>query len=85
MRYAGFRRSKPAQRITVSDRLRPRPRAGSRQRRLPAPVPQYDVPRARARLNRLRLLGWTVLRFTADDVLRHPERVVAQVRNALAL
>jgi very-short-patch-repair endonuclease len=36
-----------------------------------------------ARLNRLRLLGWTVLRFTADDVLRHPERVVEQVRRAL--
>jgi hypothetical protein len=35
------------------------------------------------RLNRLRLLGWTVLRFTADDVLRHPDRVVAQVRAAL--
>jgi very-short-patch-repair endonuclease len=40
---------------------------------------QRDV----ARLNRLRLLGWTVLRFTADDVLRHPERVVAQVQAAL--
>jgi very-short-patch-repair endonuclease len=40
---------------------------------------QRDV----ARLNRLRLLGWTVLRFTADDVLRHPERVIAQVRAAL--
>jgi very-short-patch-repair endonuclease len=37
-----------------------------------------------ARLNRPRLLGWTVLRFTADDVLRHPDRVVAQVRAALA-
>lgn len=35
------------------------------------------------RLNRLRLLGWTVLRFTADDVLRHPERVVTRVRRAL--
>ncbi len=35
------------------------------------------------RLNRLRLLGWTVLRFTADDVLRHPDRVVAQVRAAI--
>jgi hypothetical protein len=34
------------------------------------------------RLNRLRLRGWTVLRFTADDVLRHPERVVEQVRVA---
>jgi hypothetical protein len=34
------------------------------------------------RLNRLRLDGWTVLRFTADDVLRHPDRVVEQVRVA---
>jgi hypothetical protein len=34
------------------------------------------------RLNRLRLCGWMVLRFTADDVLRHPERVVEQVRVA---
>jgi very-short-patch-repair endonuclease len=80
----------------------------------PAPVVQFEVPGARARLdlayararlgieydgdhhrdqrqfrsdtardNRLRLLGWTVVRFTADDVLRHPERVVAQVRVAL--
>jgi len=32
------------------------------------------------RLNLLRLGGWTVLRFTADDVLRHPDRVVAEVR-----
>jgi very-short-patch-repair endonuclease len=35
------------------------------------------------RLNRLRLAGWTVLRFTADDVLRHPDRVVRQVRAVL--
>ena len=35
------------------------------------------------RLNRLRLHGWTVLRFTADDVLRHPDRVVAHVRAAI--
>jgi very-short-patch-repair endonuclease len=41
---------------------------------------QRDV----ARLNALRLCGWTMLRFTADDVLRHPDRVVAQVRMALA-
>jgi hypothetical protein len=34
------------------------------------------------RLNRLRLRGWTVLRFTADDVLRHPDRAVEQVRVA---
>ena len=37
------------------------------------------------RLNRLRLMGWTVLRFTADDVLRHAARVVAQVRAAFAM
>jgi very-short-patch-repair endonuclease len=36
-----------------------------------------------ARLNALRAAGWTVLRFTADDVLRHPDRVVAQVRAVL--
>jgi len=35
------------------------------------------------RLNRLRLLGWTVLRFTADDVLRNPDRMIAQIRAAL--
>lgn len=35
------------------------------------------------RQNELRLLGWTVLRFTADDVLGHPMRVVAQVRTLL--
>jgi len=35
------------------------------------------------RQNALRAVGWTVLRFTADDVLRHPGRVVAQVRSAL--
>jgi very-short-patch-repair endonuclease len=37
-----------------------------------------------ARHNRLRLLGWTVLRFTADDVLRNPARVVNQVRAAIS-
>lgn len=31
-----------------------------------------------ARLNALRAAGWTVLRFTADD-MNHPDRVVAQV------
>lgn len=36
------------------------------------------------RLNRLNLLGWTVLRFTADDVLRNPDRTLAQIRAALA-
>ena len=35
------------------------------------------------RQNALRALRWTLLRFTADDVLRHPKRLVAQVRSAL--
>jgi hypothetical protein len=36
-----------------------------------------------ARINRLYLAGWTVLQLTADDVLRQPDRMVAQVRKAL--
>ncbi|MEU6074383.1 DUF559 domain-containing protein [Micromonospora sp. NPDC047074] len=36
-----------------------------------------------ARLNALRAAGWVVLRFTADDVLRHPGRTVALVTQAL--
>ncbi len=35
------------------------------------------------RQNALRALSWSLLRFTAEDVLRHPKRVVAQVRSAL--
>lgn len=35
------------------------------------------------RLNQLRLLGWTVLRFTADDLLRNPGRMLAQIRAAV--
>ncbi|MEO3742195.1 DUF559 domain-containing protein [Plantactinospora sp. B5E13] len=37
-----------------------------------------------ARLNALRAAGWLVLRFTADDVLRSPGRVVRQVAQALS-
>ncbi|MEV4463045.1 DUF559 domain-containing protein [Micromonospora echinofusca] len=40
---------------------------------------QRDV----ARLNALRAAGWLVLRFTADDVLRHPARVVRLVADAI--
>ncbi|HYN94786.1 MAG TPA: DUF559 domain-containing protein [Pilimelia sp.] len=40
---------------------------------------QRDV----GRLNALRAAGWTVLRFTADDVVRHPGRVVAHVTATL--
>jgi very-short-patch-repair endonuclease len=36
-----------------------------------------------ARLNALRAAGWTVLRFTADDVLRNPMRIIAQVTAVL--
>ena len=35
------------------------------------------------RLNALRAAGWIVLRFTADDVLRHPGRVVEEVARAV--
>lgn len=35
------------------------------------------------RQNALRALRWSLLRFTADDVLRHPKRSVAQVQSAL--
>ncbi|MEU6073120.1 DUF559 domain-containing protein [Micromonospora sp. NPDC047074] len=40
---------------------------------------QRDV----ARLNALRAAGWLVLRFTADDVLHHPARLVRLVTDAL--
>ncbi|MGW4498431.1 DUF559 domain-containing protein [Micromonospora sp. NPDC004336] len=36
-----------------------------------------------ARLNALRAAGWVVLRFTADDVLRHRARTAALVSQAL--
>ncbi len=36
-----------------------------------------------ARLGELREAGWLVLRFTADDVLRRPARVAAQVAAAI--
>ncbi|GAB2925124.1 hypothetical protein GCM10027280_10510 [Micromonospora polyrhachis] len=36
-----------------------------------------------ARLNALRAAGWLVLRFTADDVLRHPTRIIRQVNRAI--
>jgi very-short-patch-repair endonuclease len=35
------------------------------------------------RLNELRSASWLVLRFTADDVLRRPRLVVAQVAAAI--
>ena len=38
----------------------------------------------RRRSNALVLAGWRVLRFTWEDVVQHPERVVESVRAALA-
>lgn len=37
-----------------------------------------------SRINRLRMAGWTVLRFTADDVLRNPQVTAAIVITELA-
>ena len=37
------------------------------------------------RQNALRALGWTLLRFTAEDVLRHSKRLATQVRSALQM
>lgn len=36
------------------------------------------------RLRELSLLGWRVLRFNADDVLRFPDKMVAEIRAALS-
>ncbi len=36
------------------------------------------------RLNRLDACGWSVLRFTSPDVLRHPDAMAAQVREAIS-
>jgi very-short-patch-repair endonuclease len=37
------------------------------------------------RENRLKLLGWTLLRFSWEDVHRRPELVASQIRAALAV
>ncbi|WP_328479041.1 DUF559 domain-containing protein [Actinoplanes sp. NBC_00393] len=37
-----------------------------------------------SRVNRLRMAGWTVLRFTADDVLRNPQVTAATVVTELS-
>lgn len=36
-----------------------------------------------ARGNRLRDFGWTIVRVTADDVLRNPQQLVARVRSLI--
>ena len=41
---------------------------------------QHDL----RRMNALHASGWTVLRFGAADVYRHPRRVIETVRAALA-
>ena len=35
------------------------------------------------RQNKLRAAGWTILRFTARDVYRHPDRIAALVRSVI--
>lgn len=42
------------------------------------------VRRDLRRQNALRALGWSLLRFTADDVLRSPGRLVTQVHSVLS-
>jgi hypothetical protein len=42
------------------------------------------LKRDHRRQNRLELAGWTVLRFTADDVRDEPASVVAEINDALA-
>ena len=42
---------------------------------------QHDL----RRLNRLAAAGWTILRFGPSDVFNHPERMVAEVGQALGL
>jgi len=45
---------------------------------------ERDVFRQDAdRANRLHLAGWRVLRFTVDDLFRHPERLVSRIRAIL--
>ena len=39
----------------------------------------------RRRTNQLVLAGWRILRFSWEDVVHHPEEVVAAVRAALAM
>ncbi|MDP9794635.1 hypothetical protein J2S43_003147 [Catenuloplanes nepalensis] len=36
-----------------------------------------------ARFNRFQAAGWTALRFTADDVFKRPQKIVADVRRAM--
>ncbi|HEU5001922.1 MAG TPA: DUF559 domain-containing protein [Actinomycetota bacterium] len=42
---------------------------------------RYDL----ARSNQLMLLGWRVLHVTWDDLVNHPDKVVAQIREALGM
>jgi hypothetical protein len=44
---------------------------------------RHQFRRDVARLNALRAAGWAVLRFTADDVLRHPHRLIREVEAAM--
>lgn len=58
-------------------------RPGWRGVRRRAPPGRAGIQVDLARHNRLAALGWTVLRASALDVLRHPDRFAAQVRAVL--
>ena len=44
-----------------------------------------DFQNDRVRQNSIMLLGWTVLRFTWQDLIENPERVIAEVRRAISV
>jgi hypothetical protein len=44
---------------------------------------QNALQRDHSRQNRLTLAGWTVLRYTADDVRHRPEKILAEITEAL--
>ena len=43
-----------------------------------------DFHRDRVRQNAITLAGWTVLRFSWMELNEHPERVVAEIKRAIA-
>lgn len=43
----------------------------------------HSVRKDLRRQNALRAVGWSLFRFTSEDVTRHPQRLAAQVRAVL--
>jgi very-short-patch-repair endonuclease len=44
-----------------------------------------EFQKDRVRQNSIMLLGWTMLRFTWQDLIENPERVIAEVRRAISV